>query len=103
MLKDGTVYRLGPMMRPAAAFGRVPPARLEPESATEAQARTLAVAAAQAVVAKLFPKFAHVTPVVYNYLVRIHRKDGSSTDVWVDPNVGYGRFFYNISLTNLVR
>lgn len=100
VMKDGTLYRLSGQ-RPAAAFGAVPPARLTPEPAAEAKARIAAVAVARAAVAKRFPAFAAVVPVVYNYLVRIHRTDGTSTDVWVDPDVYFGRFFYNIGLRKL--
>jgi hypothetical protein len=105
VMKDGTLYRFSSYMymRPSAAFGQVPPPRLGPEPAAEAKVRIAAVAAAQAAVAKLHPRFAKVTPVVYNYLVRIHRADGSSTDVWVDPDVGYGRFFYGLGLTRVTK
>ncbi len=103
VMKDGALYRFSSYMRPSAAFGQVPPPRLGPEPAAEAKVRIAAVAAAQAAVAKLHPRFAKVTPVVYNYLVRIHRADGSSTDVWVDPDVGHGRFFYGLGLTRVAK
>jgi hypothetical protein len=99
VMKDGTVYRLAGHWRPSAAFGKQAPARLTPESAPEARARSAALSSAQRWIAKASPQFASVAPAVYNYLVRIHRADGTSTDVWVDPDVGGGRFFYGVELT----
>jgi hypothetical protein len=97
VMKDGTVYQMGG--RPSTEFGGgAPPARLMPESANEARLRMAALAAAQREVDKLNPQFAKVSPVVYNYLVRIHRTGGATTDVWVDPNVGFDRFFYGSGL-----
>lgn len=101
VLKDGSMYRL-PGMRPAAAFGAGAPPRLGPEPAGEAKVRLAALASADAVVRKQpGPTFA--APVVYNYLVRITHADGSSTDVWVDPDVGRGRFFYGVTLKPLLQ
>lgn len=97
VLKDGTHHRL-PYMRPAAAFGAVPPPRLSPEPPAEAQAREAAVASATAWVVTYRPQFAAMKPVVYNYLVRVHYAGGSTTDVWVDPDVSRGRFFYGVRL-----
>lgn len=101
VMKDGSVYNIG-MMRPSAAFGVKAPARLTPESAQEARARKASLLAAQKAVSKIDPKFAKVKPIVYNYLVRFNRKDGSSVDVWVDPDVGEGRFFYGIELRSMI-
>lgn len=98
-MKDGGLYRLDPGMRPSAAFGRVPPARVRPESDTERKAREAAVAFATRAVNKSRPQLASAKPVVYNYLVRIHRANGSVFDVWVDPDVNSGRVFYRIRLT----
>jgi hypothetical protein len=100
VMKDGTVYRLaGRLVRPAAGLGMQARPRLTPESVREARARTVAVSFARRWVARAFPQFTSLAPVVYDYLVRIHRADRTSTDVWVDPDVGGGRFFYGIELT----
>ncbi len=99
VMKNGDVFRVG--HRPSAAFGNVPPKRLKPESASEKQARLKATAAAQKVIDTLHPKFATTEPVVYSYLIRIHQKDGSHIDVWVDPDVDKGRFFYNVNLSKI--
>ncbi len=100
VMKDGSAYRIR-QTRPSAAFGNMAPSRLTPEPAREAKARKAALAAVQKVVAKKNPKFASVKPIIYNYLVKIHHKDGSSVDVWVDPNVARGRFLYNVGLVKL--
>ncbi len=94
VMKDGNAYRLGGFTRPAAAFGRKAPKRVEPEPQRELRARKRALTRAHEVVSAIYPKFASVDPSVYNYLVRIHYKGGSHDDIWVDPDVGQGRFFY---------
>ncbi|MDO9107709.1 MAG: hypothetical protein Q7U89_01785 [Coriobacteriia bacterium] len=101
VMKDGTSYRLPSMMRPAAAFGQQAPARLEPESSAEARVREAAVAVAHEAVKDMAPQFSSATPVVFNYLVRINLADGTVVDVWVDPDVGGNRFFYDIVLERL--
>ena len=97
VMKDGGMYELRTWSRPAAAFNSIPPARLEPESAEEAAAREAAVAIADAYVRETDPEMSGA-PVVYNYLIRIYRADNTTVDVWVDPDVGNGRFFYGIDL-----
>ncbi len=99
VMKDGSLYRRAGMHRPSAAFGWVPPARLRPESSREANARNTALAAAHDFIAKRHPDFASVDPLVYNYLVRIHRKETSHVDIWVDPDGS--KTFYN-SLVKVV-
>ena len=97
VMKDGGIYRTG-MWRPAAAFGMQAPARLEPEPLTEARAREAAVAAADAHVKSIDETFASVAPVVYNYVVRVRYANGIAIDVWVDPDVGGERFFYDVEI-----
>jgi hypothetical protein len=61
-------------------------------------ARLAAIADAQEQVAREHPQFATVKPEVYGYLVRMRRIDGPVVDVWVDPDVGDGRFFEGVPL-----
>lgn len=100
IMKDGSLYSV-PMHRPSAAFGAMAPSRLTPEPPREARARKASLVAAHKAVAKMYPPFASVKPIVYGYLVRLHHKDGSNVDVWVDPDVGHQRFFYNIRLNKV--
>jgi hypothetical protein len=87
VMKGGSLYwaDFGGTGRPSAAFGNTAPARLTPESITEAKARKTALATASRAVAKLDPTFTSVKPVVYSYLVRIHHVDNTFIDVWVSP------------------
>lgn len=96
-MKDGSLYY---PPGPGADVLTRPQARLQPEAAAEEKARIAAVAAAQRYVAGKYPQFAHVTPGFYAYLVRIHRADGTTTDVWVSPNLE-GAFWYDVKLTPL--
>jgi hypothetical protein len=94
-LKDGSLYTVpgGPHN-----FDNIPvPARLSPESSAEAEARLAVVTAASKAVETTNSVLSG--PVIDNYLVRVHRADGSRVDVWVDPDVGHGRFFYDVPLT----
>ncbi|TLM65661.1 MAG: hypothetical protein FDZ70_10960 [Actinobacteria bacterium] len=98
VMKDGSLYTITPRMRPSAAFGHLPAERLGPESEQEAAIRMSAIASADASVIAAYPDMGNPPPVIYGYLVRIHRADGTAIDVWVDPDVAEGRFFYDIQL-----
>lgn len=100
VMKDGTLHTLSPYMRPAAAFGSRAPERLGPEPAPEAAAREAAVTAADTAARQMYSEMSG-DPVVYNYLIRIHRADDTAVDVWVDPDVGNGRFSYDIGLAQV--
>ena len=93
VMKDGTTYSMPQAGSPLIG----PEPRVAPEPASEASARTTAVSMAlRAVVAK-DPEFAKALPGFDAYLVRIHRADGSTTDVWASPDLG-GAFWYNVKL-----
>lgn len=88
-LFDNPLQANKPMHRPRAAFGKNPPTRIAPESAAEARAREAALAAARENLKRVDknPAFAKKsTPLVFGYLVRIHRRDRSSYDVLVDSD-----------------
>lgn len=97
VMKDGGLYRTE-TWRPAAAWDETPPARLVPESAEEALLRGAALGVAHAIVARSRPVFARAKPIVWNYLVRIRRSNGTAVDVWVDPDVRKDRFDYGVRL-----
>ena len=86
VMSDGSVRRLdtGGMNRPSGAFGRAPGDRLGPESADETAARELAIAKGRDVVVEKYPNMSEAESVVYEYLVRLKAKDGTTLDVWVD-------------------
>lgn len=100
VMKDGTLYTLSPYMRPAAGLEMQAPERLGPEPAPESASREAAVTAADTIVRQMYPDMSG-DPVVYNYLIRIHLADDTSVDVWVDPDVGNGRLFYDIGLAQV--
>ncbi len=100
VMKDGTTYVILNYDVFSPLIGPEP--RLTPESATEANARTAAVSAAQRLVATKYPQLAKTVPGFDGYLVRIHRADGSITDVWVSPGLE-GAFWYNVELRPLPR
>lgn len=82
VMKDGSLYRDNEKRpRPYGAFSKGAPPRLTPESKREAQSRKAALAAAHLTITKIAPTFASAEPAVYFYIVRIHRKDGSSADI----------------------
>lgn len=97
VLKDGSILRI-PDMRPAGGWGVTPSERLGPEPDVERTVRDAVVEAADNWVKSEYSECATATPVVYNYLVRIHRSDGSFSDVWVDPQPDPGRMFYDVTL-----
>lgn len=99
VLKDGSVHSI-PDVR---GSGARPSVRLEPEPAAEAVARESAVVSARFTVEWLKPEFANIEPFVYSYIVRIHRKDGSSSDVWVQPDVSPTKMDYRVRLGPSIR
>lgn len=98
VMKDGSIYRLSPFMRPAAALHARLRARLSPEPPWEARMRALAVLRANDAFRRSHPAFVSAKPTVWNYLVRIHQRNGKFVDVWVDPDVGRGRLFYGVTM-----
>jgi hypothetical protein len=108
VMKDGTIYNFSrrvpgttrepPFERPSAYFGS-PAARLSPEPAREARARLAALAAAGAIERKTDAPMAKSNPLVFDYLVEVHRADGSVVDVWVTPDVAANGFDYDAVLS----
>ena len=87
--KAGGLFRsVGAMGRPRSAFGQAAQPRSGPESSREAAARTKAVARGLREVRR-HPELSAATGVVYGYLVRVARDDGTSVDVVVGND---GRF-----------
>ena len=71
---------------------------MSPEPARERRARIAALAAAGVIVRKTDPPMAKSHPVIFDYLVEVHRAEGSAVDVWVTPDVAANGFDYDAVL-----
>lgn len=71
--------------RPGGAFGALPDKRLGPEPADAAATRVRALPAAQRVIDRLQSEYSSAALLVFDYLIRVRRDDGTVRQVWFTP------------------
>ncbi len=94
VMKDGAVYSM-PFVRGSGARPRT---RIGPEPEVEVRSRESAIVSARATLEAVRPDLPSVDPYIYSYIVRIHRVDGSTSDVLVQPDVAPDTLDYGLRL-----